>query len=331
MSEIVNTTARSIGTVTAEIRTITRQTQQIVLTAAIEIGRRLVEAKAMVPHGEWGQYLKQEVEFSQSTAQNFMRLFEEYGDQQDSLFAPKSQALENLSYTKALRLLALPAEERAEFVEENHVEGMSTRELEQALKELDEAKQREAEAREAAAESDRVYGLVQKDLDNANAQKDMLRLKADEAEEKASKALQASAHLRQQLEKAQKDLTAALTRKPEIPEDQMEQIRQEAEALAAMEATAKAKRDVERAEKKAEEARKEAEAARAALEKAKTAQKTADANVAVFKSLYEQVQQDFNRMNGSLKKVELDRPEVAGNLRNAVKAMLEKFGREIGV
>ena len=56
MNEIIR--ARDIEIVTAEIVTIKRQAQQVLITAAIEIGRRLTEAKAMVPHGEWGKYLE---------------------------------------------------------------------------------------------------------------------------------------------------------------------------------------------------------------------------------------------------------------------------------
>lgn len=100
MSDIVNVpmaAQRDIQTVTAEIRQLHRQAQCMVLGYAIEIGRKLVEAKAMLPYGQWGQWLKEEVEFSQSSAQNFMRIFEEYGAKQVSLFGDaESQTLGNL-------------------------------------------------------------------------------------------------------------------------------------------------------------------------------------------------------------------------------------------
>ena len=64
--------SRTVETVTLEIRTLQHQAQGIILSYAIEIGRRLEEAKAMLPHGEWGAWLKKELDFSQSTAQNFM-------------------------------------------------------------------------------------------------------------------------------------------------------------------------------------------------------------------------------------------------------------------
>ena len=42
--------------------------------AILSIGQRLIEAKAMLPHGEWLPWLTEQVEFSERTARNFMRL-----------------------------------------------------------------------------------------------------------------------------------------------------------------------------------------------------------------------------------------------------------------
>ena len=133
---------RTVETVTLEIRTLQRQAQQIMLGYAVEIGRRLEEVKAILPHGQWGEYLKNEVDYSQSTANNFMRIFREYGSMQQSIFGgeAKSQAFANLTYTKALRLLAIPnEEEREQFIAEHNVEDMSNRELDKALREREEA------------------------------------------------------------------------------------------------------------------------------------------------------------------------------------------------
>lgn len=144
---------RTVETVTLEIRTLQHQANGIILNYAIEIGRRLEEAKAMLPHGEWGAWLKRELDYSQSTAQNFMKVFREYGDSQQSLFGStsKSQTFGNLSYSKALRLLTIPdEEERERFAEEHDVEHMSVRELNEALKARDEAEEKAAAAEEEA-------------------------------------------------------------------------------------------------------------------------------------------------------------------------------------
>ncbi|WP_279041734.1 DUF3102 domain-containing protein [Brevibacillus borstelensis] len=141
MSELV----RSAQVIAAEIRSIDAQTREIVLRSAIEIGKRLNEAKALVPHGEWGAWLETNVNYSQSTANNFMRVAEEYKD---------SQTLGNLSYSQAVALLGVPAEEREQFAAEVDAENLSTRELQQAIK---EKKQLEKELKkiQQAAEKDR--------------------------------------------------------------------------------------------------------------------------------------------------------------------------------
>ena len=73
-------TKRNLETVIAEIVTITAQVRREVLSGSLEIGLRLVEAKELVPRGEWGKYLEEQVAFSASQAGNFMRLYNEYGD-----------------------------------------------------------------------------------------------------------------------------------------------------------------------------------------------------------------------------------------------------------
>ena len=159
--------ARTVEVVTLEIRTLQRQAQQVILGYAIEIGRRLEEVKAMLPHGRWGDYLKNEVAYSQSTAQNFMRIYREYGANQQSLFGgvANSQALGNLTYTKALQLLAIPdAEDRERFAIENDVEHMSVRELNEALKARDEAEEKAAAAQDEAGRLEKRVLHLQEEI-----------------------------------------------------------------------------------------------------------------------------------------------------------------------
>ena len=126
---------RPLADITAEIRFYKAQTVSNIL----EIGRRLIEAKAQLGHGQWLKWLEEEVEFSRQTADRFMQLSREYAN---------CSPVSNLSYTKLLALLAVPAEERDAFIEVTHevngeqktVAEMSRRELEQAIKERDEAR-----------------------------------------------------------------------------------------------------------------------------------------------------------------------------------------------
>lgn len=140
---------RTTVIIAAEINQIKDQTKQIMLQASIEIGRRLTEAKTMVPHGEWGNWLEQSVSYSHSTANNLMNIFNEYGADQLSLFGDnaKSQSLGNLSYSQAVALLGVPTEEREKFIEDHNVIDMSSRELQKAIKDKKELERKLKESR----------------------------------------------------------------------------------------------------------------------------------------------------------------------------------------
>lgn len=139
-----------LSTLAAEINTIKRQTQKIMMEAAVEIGRRLVEAKGAVGHGGWGAWLETNVDYSERTAQNLIRIFQEYGEGQQSLFGKSNpQAFADLTYTQAVALLGIKnPDERAEFVESHDVANMTSRELADAIKERDEARAALSEAKE---------------------------------------------------------------------------------------------------------------------------------------------------------------------------------------
>lgn len=165
MTDIINVESTAIGvrtadTIATEINTIKRQTQKIMLASSIEIGKRLTEAKDMIDHGAWGKWLQDNVNYSERTAQNLMRVYDQYGDkfgmtEMDSLFASGApNVFEELSYTQALALLSLPTDaEREEFVKENDVSSMSTRELQEAIKARKEAEDRAMDAEKRAWEA----------------------------------------------------------------------------------------------------------------------------------------------------------------------------------
>lgn len=310
MSETINVpmaAQRDIKTVTTEIRTLHRQAQCMVLGYAIEIGRRLKEAKAMLDHGQWGPWLREEVDFSQSSANNFMRIFEEYGAQQVSLFGDaNSQALGNLPYTHALRLLALPAEERESFAEEHHAEELSTRELEKLIRERDEARRAEQDAQEKAAAADKARAAAEELAKGAeDARRDALaaaeRLKNAQAAEKDAK--QAKAELK------------ALRENPVIPAEVLEKLRAEEAERAAETAQKETARRVAEAEKAAQESARRAEQAERQLA-------AADPEVATFKAWFRAVQDDFARMQET--HAQVTDPEKADKLRAAVRALLER-------
>ena len=94
MSELITTNqtlstrppARTPDTIAAEIRALTAS----MLCNVLEIGRRMCEVKEMLPHGSFGDWIRENTGYSSSTANNFMRLFQEYGAEQGSLFGTET-------------------------------------------------------------------------------------------------------------------------------------------------------------------------------------------------------------------------------------------------
>lgn len=207
----------------SEIRMITEQTKQVVLFNSIEIGRRLTEAKAMVKRGTWGTWLKERVDYSQRTANNFMKIYQEYGR---NGLAEKSQALANLSYTQALALIDLPEDERARFAEERKAGEMALRRLQEEVRQEKEkvtAVKELANRNAAKAEAKFADALKQKDTQMAKLTAEKAKVAAQiEALEKRAAEAEKSNQKRQKeaigiaLEEERKKLDAAAEKQSEL-------------------------------------------------------------------------------------------------------------------
>lgn len=118
MNELNNT---NLFAITAEIKVLKSQTARNI----IEIGKRLIQAKEMLPHGQWEIWLETRADISRVTASRFMKIAKEFSN-----VSPAT----HLSSSKLFELLALPAEEREVFIQENPVEDMTKKELREAIK-----------------------------------------------------------------------------------------------------------------------------------------------------------------------------------------------------
>ena len=97
----------------------------------IRIGQALLWAKEQLRHGEFDAWLRDKVEFSRSSATNFMRIARE---------VEEGSALARLPYTKVLALLDVPKEEREAFAAAHDAEHTSAAELKRLAKELEAEK-----------------------------------------------------------------------------------------------------------------------------------------------------------------------------------------------
>ena len=199
-------TARTADVIAEEINRLKEDTRKTVAANMVKIGADLLEAKRLVPRGEWEEWLEDRVAYSVRTAQQLMQVAKEFSYEELA-------ALGDISITQAVAIISCTSEERAKLMAEYG--DASTRDLQEAVRRLkaekaamqvtldkltaeseyaaadlmkknDDLQQSLSEAREdirkAAADRDRAIDQL-KDVD-AMAKDAMARAKA-EAEEAA--------------------------------------------------------------------------------------------------------------------------------------------------
>lgn len=324
-------TTRTIEAITDELLDAKRKGGEAILT----IGRCLMEAKEMLPHGEWLPWLNEQVELSERTAQKFMRLAREWSN---------PSALADLGATKALMLLALPKEERDDFVEDNNIVDMTTRQLEQAIRERDEARKAAEEAKAEASTAEQARAKMAEDMallnarlagareDHERALQDVGKLEKELAELKDRPVEVAVETVVDQeaVEQARSEIRAEMKEKLKVARSQ----RREAEdALAEIQAKLeKAKERQQKAEAQAKEAQNALELVQSKLQDAERARKDAvlasDEDMATFQVLLQQTQERANKMRGILLKLR-GRPDstAAQGVEKALRALAEVIER----
>ena len=334
MNEMIETTAteRTPEVIAREINTIKTIARRSTLQYAIEIGERLTEVKELVPYGQWGEWLSDNVDYSTSTAANLMKLYREYGDKQISMTTETlKQALEGVDMTSALLLTALPADERAEFAEQNDVANKSTREIEVLIKAKKEADERAAKANERIEE-------LRDELDANLHEQGELGVKVQELQNSLRDNVETIKDLEDQLSKAKKAAQAAEAEKAAASDkalaaakkagaeeqkkknaDALEKLQKETEAL-------KMKLSVTEEQQKtvAEDYEKKIEALKR-LELEARAQ--ANPDIVKFQTLLQQLQNDFNSLL-TVATCATD-PETKDKLLQALKKVLEKLSAAV--
>lgn len=334
MSDII--TVRDAVTVAAEIKVIVRQTQQVVLSAAVEIGKRLEEAKELVPHGEWGKWLETEVNFSKSTANNMMRLYREYGQEQQKLFGGNLQAFGDLSYTKALALLAVPEEEREEFAKQANAAEASTRELEQAIRERNQAQDAQAKAEKEKKNAETSEANALKLLQTEQEKAEALRKQLTAAEQRAAEAVRQANAAQDRAVKAEQEAGAAmadlatLRENPEVPESVMEKIRAEAVAGATKKAAAEAQQESDAAKEYARQLEAKAAELEQRLEEAQRQAKMSDPLVTEFKLVMQDFQKNLKRLVELKAEAKTKNLGAAQNLEQALAGIMAWAAKEAG-
>lgn len=221
MNEVMNTESQlpaeqKLSQLAAEINAIKEQVRETVYLSTCRIGEKLLLAKGAVGHGNWGQWLKDNVDYSERTAQNIITIYKNFNNKETKLFGtvPDAELLGKLNQSQLLALSSIKDEEkRTEFMNEHKEElpDMSKQELAKALAELKEAK-------ETVTKKDAEVKALQRDLSRADKQHEAM---AQEVE----KYQNLFENTKNQLEEAKKapiETTAVTVEK--MPEDKAKQL-----------------------------------------------------------------------------------------------------------
>lgn len=203
--------ARSLIEIEAEImaqkRTIGR--------SIVVIGQALREAKGQLAHGAWGDWLRDRVNFSQGTAENYMRIAEQVHGESTLL---------DLPYTKILALLAVPETEREQFAQDNQVEDKSVSEIKRLIRERDEA-------------LDQIKTLMHSAAQNAH-EATQANMRAERAENQVKAEKREQERLTAQINREREHVAELLAREPdtvtierEVPPADYEEIKRANEAI----------------------------------------------------------------------------------------------------
>lgn len=174
-AEFTTIQERTLPVIATEIIIIEQQVAKTTMEGAIEIGKRLQEAKELVGHGNFEEWCQENLAYSKRNAERFMQIAENYGNEESPY--SKATTLSHLSISNALKLLQVPEEEVEEFIEKNNVEEMSVKNLEDEIKNL------KRENKEILAEKEQIAF----EADDANKAKEDAEAKLEKEKKKIEK------------------------------------------------------------------------------------------------------------------------------------------------
>lgn len=174
MSELIAMDAGGLSILDSLAREARMYTEAMAMNM-LQLGRVLTEAKKLVKHGEWTEWLHTNTQMSETMAQTMMRAYKRFGS---------IPAIEGVEKSKVIKMLSLPSGTEEEFLADNDVNAMSAREVEQAVRRVrQEAEaQLEAERNARRAAEDRVQELMDRPPELPEEIKAQLKTQADTIE-----------------------------------------------------------------------------------------------------------------------------------------------------
>lgn len=213
MTELANTGAGELSL----LDNLAVQARTCVLSARmnlLQLGRVLTEAKPLVPHGEWEAWVKTNAEMSARAAQSYMQAYATFGLNPD---------IAKLGTTKTMKLLPLSEEERETLFAENDVEAMSTRQLDEAIRQ-----QREKIMRDAEEAVESAKKAAQREVEAERKARIAAEQRADAAESRAPEVPQS---IKAEIDKAQATIKEQQERIETLSNAEKDRYQQHQEAL----------------------------------------------------------------------------------------------------
>lgn len=125
----------------------------------LNLGRVLTEAKKQVKHGEWADWVRENTGgMSVRNAQQFMQAYARFGTK---------EAFVGIDKSKMYKMLSLPAGTEDDFVEQNDIANMTSREVEEAVRKVRaEMNAQLAQERKARKDAENRADELERDRDN---------------------------------------------------------------------------------------------------------------------------------------------------------------------
>lgn len=206
-----------------------------------DAGRRLIEIKGRIPHGQFESWCADNLEFSKSKAEKMMKLAERVADE-NSLFS-KTETFTDIGISRVWALLAAPEEVAAEVIETNDVESMTVRELKAELarvKEEKEAAERKAEMIDHNNDDIRKeLASMQRKLSETVSEKEFEEMQAaaqaqkEDLTKELSEAKAEAADIQAKLDKAKEDLKKQKAKQKELEVARDEEVKKAIEGKTA--------------------------------------------------------------------------------------------------
>lgn len=166
----------------------------------IEIGKRLIAAKELVGHGNFGKWLEDNFNLSQQTARKFMQVAERFG---------KTRIDTCFNSTQMIAMLALPEGEEEKFIEAKTAEGtpvedMTVKQLRaKVAKYKAELEKKNSEVTDLFVEKSSLESTVktmQNNFDNLTSEKNQLEEELMKAGEHSAEIISENEELKLKLE-----------------------------------------------------------------------------------------------------------------------------------